>query len=66
MIVQQAVAVLEAVLPNGCHVRVRGDLVGGGRTRILLVRDGRGELATGRIRVLHILLEAVRAQPVAG
>lgn len=65
-VAEQVGAVREAVLPDGRDVRVRGDLVGGGRARVLLVRDGRGELAARRVRVLHILLEAVGARPVAG
>lgn len=66
-ICSQIVAIPEAVLPDGCDVRVRSDLVvGGGRARVLLVRDGRGELSSRRVRVLHILLEAFGAQLVAG
>lgn len=64
--ISQVVAVPEAVLPDGRHVRVRSDLVGGRVARVLLVPDGRGELAARRVRVLHILLETVRAEPVAG
>jgi len=40
--------------------------VGGGVTAAVLVRNGRNQLAPRRVRVLHILLEAVRAQPSAG
>lgn len=63
---RQAVAVPEAVLPNGRDVRVWGNLVGGRVATAVLVRDGRDQLAPRRVRVLHILLEAVRAQPSAG
>lgn len=62
----QVVTVPKAVLPDGRDIRFRSDLVGGGRAPVLLVRDGRHQLAPWRIRVLHILLEAIGAQPVAG
>jgi len=40
--------------------------VGGGHAGVLLVRDGRGELASRPVRVLHILLETFGAPPVVG
>lgn len=40
--------------------------MGGGIAAAVLVRDGRAKLAPGRVCVLHILLEEVRAQTAAG
>jgi len=62
----QVVAVLKAVLPDGRDVRFRSDLVGGRGARLLLVRYGRYQLTPGRVRVLHILLEAFGAQLAPG
>jgi len=62
----QIVAVLKAVLPDGRDIRFRSDFVGGRGARLLLVRYGRDQLTPRRVRVLHILLEAFRAQLASG
>jgi len=62
----QVVTVLKTVLPDGCDIRFRSDLVGSRGTRLLLVLDGRDQLTPWRVCVFYILLEAFGAQFASG